>query len=62
MDQTEKADHQLLFSCCFEGFLLSSPPEFPNANVAGAKLEIFLFLGLSLSVHQTSEAGEHSRG
>lgn len=60
----EQAHHQLLFGSSFEGFLLSSPPELPHANVAGAKLEIFWFFGLGLgwSIHDhntTSTASEH---
>lgn len=54
MNQIGGTDHRLLFSCCFKGFFLSSPPELPYANVASAKLEIFLFLTLGLSIHPTS--------
>jgi len=58
----EKTHHQLLLGGSFEDLLLSSPPELPDANVAGTKLEIVLFLGLDLLIHATSAASEHCRG
>ena len=56
----EQTDHQLLLRGGVEGFLLSSPPELPDANVAGTKVEIVLIL--KLPVHAMPAATEHCLG
>ena len=58
----EQTHHQLLLRGCVEGFLLSGSPKLPHANIAGTKVKIVLFLGLSLPIHAASTAGEHCRG